>query len=145
MLRADANISEDNCTVEGYEYSSTQSLEGEENAAKGKRLQKGLVSQNIKVGETRNIVLLSNNLLQLLHLQFNVILDTTEPLQCWASLTLSSISHQPDWRFWQEPAEAEEDDTEEAQGGVVEVDGNDQADTKTQQPANVDSISVEGG
>ena len=82
MFRADPHIFEDNCTVEGYEYSSTQSLEGEENAAKGKRLQIGLVSQNIKVGETRNIVLLSNNLLQLLHLRFNAILDTTEPLQC---------------------------------------------------------------
>ena len=82
MFRADPNIFEDNCTVEGYEYSSTQSLEGEENAAEEERLQKGLVSQIIKDGDTRNIVLLSNNLLQLLHLRFNVIVDTTKPLQC---------------------------------------------------------------
>ena len=145
MFRAEPNIFEDNCTVEGYEYSSTQSLEGEENAAEGKRPQKGLVSQNIKDGDTRNIVLLSNNLLQLLHLRFNVIVDTTEPLQCWASFTLSAISDEPDPGFWQKPTETEKDDTEEAECGIVDVDRDDQADTQTQQPANVDPISVEGG
>ena len=145
MFRAEPNIFEDNCTVEGYEYSSTQSLEGEENTAEGKRPQKGLVSQNIKDGDTRNIVLLSNNLLQLLHLRFNVIVDTTKPLQCWASFTLSAISHEPDRGFWQKPTETEKDDTEEAECGIVDVDRDDQADTQTQQPANVDPISVEGG
>ena len=145
MFRADPNIFEDDCTVEGYEYSSTQSLEGEENTAEGKRPQKGLVSQNIKDGDTRNIVLLSNNLLQLLHLRFDVILDSPEPRQSQASIALPASSHQPDWRLWQQPAETEEDDTEEAEGGVVEVDGDDQAHTETQHPAQVDTASIEGG
>ena len=145
MFRADPNIFEDDCTVEGYEYSSTQSLEGEENTAEGKRPQKGLVSQNIKDGDTRNIVLLSNNLLQLLHLRFDVIVDSPEPRQSQASITLPASSHQPDWRLWQEPAKTEEDDAEEAEGGVVEVDGDDQANTETQQKPNVVGTNVEGG
>ena len=42
-------------------------------------------------------------------------------------------------------AETEKDDTEDAECGIVDVDRDDQADTQTQQPANVDPISVEGG
>ena len=84
-------------------------------------------------------------MLQLLHLRFNVIVDSPEPPQSQASITLSASSHQPDWRFWQEPAETEEDDTEEAQGGVMEVDGDDQANTETQQNANVGTANVESG
>ena len=145
MFRADPNIFEDDCTVEGYEHSPTQSLEGEESAAEEERLQECLVGDDIDNGQPRNIVLLSNNLLQLLHLRFDVILDSPEPRQSQASITLSASSHQPDWRLWQEPAKAEEDDTEEAEGGVVEVDGDDKADTETQQKANVVGASVEGG
>ena len=145
MFRADPNIFEDDCTVEGYEYSSTQSLEGEENATEEERLQECLVGDDIDNGQPRNIVLLSNNLLQLLHLRFDVILDSPEPRQSQASITLSASSHQPDWRLWQQPAETEEDDTEEAEGGVVEVDGDDQANTETQQKPNVVGTNVEGG
>ena len=84
-------------------------------------------------------------MLQLLHLRFDVILDSPEPRQSQASITLPASSHQPDWRFWQQPAETEEDDAEEAEGGVVEVDGDDQANTETQQKPNVVGTNVEGG
>ena len=60
-------------------------------------------------------------------------------------LTLSASPHEPDRGLRQQPAEEEEDYTEDAQGGVVEVDGDDQADTETQQKANVVGASVEGG
>ena len=134
---AHPNIFEDDCTVKGYKKRPTQSLESEESAAEEEGLQECLVGDDIDNGQPRNIVLLSNNLLQLLHLRFDVILDSPEPRQSQASITLSASSHQPDWRLWQQPAETEEDDTEEAEGGVVEVDGDDQANTETQQKPNV--------
>ena len=84
-------------------------------------------------------------MLQLLHLRFDVILDSPEPRQSQSSITLSASSHQPDWRLWQQPAETEEDDTEEAEGGVVEVDGDDQANAETQEPAQAGAALVEGG
>ena len=82
-------------------------------------------------------------MLQLLHLRFDVILDSPEPRQSQASIALPASSHEPDWRLWQQPAETEEDDTEEAEGGVVDVDGDDQANTETQQKANVGTANVE--
>ena len=142
---AHPNIFEDDCTVKGYKKRPTQSLESEESAAEEKRLQEAFVGKNIDNGQSGTIVLLRNNFLQLVHLRFDVILDSPEPLQSQASITLSASSHQPDWRLWQQPAETEEDDTEEAEGGVVEVDGDDQANTETQQKANVVGTNVEGG
>ena len=144
MFRADPNIFEDDCTVEGYEHSSTQSLDSEESAAEEEGLQECLVGDDIDNGQPSNIaLLLSNNLLQLLHLRFDVILDSPEPRQSQASIALPASSHEPDWRLWQQPAETEEDDTEEAEGGVVDVDGDDQANTETQQKANVGTANVE--
>ena len=146
MFRADPNIFEDDCTVEGYEHSSTQSLESEESAAEEEGLQECLVGDDIDNGQPSNIaLLLSNNLLQLLHLRFDVIVDSPEPRQSQASIALPASSHQPDWRLWQQPAETEEDDTEEAEDGVVEVDRDDQANAETKHPANVNAVSVEGG
>ena len=143
---AHPNIFEDDCTVKGYKKRPTQSLESEESAAEEKRLQEAFVGKNIDNGQSRTIiVLLRNNFLQLVHLRFDVILDSPEPRQSQASITLSASSHQPDWRLWQQPAETEEDDTEEAEGGVVEVDGDDKADTETQQKPNVVGTNVEGG
>ena len=143
---AHPNIFEDDCTVKGYKKRPTQSLESEESAAEEKRLQEAFVGKNIDNGQSGTIiVLLRNNFLQLVHLRFDVILDSPEPRQSQASITLPASSHQPDWRLWQQPAETEEDDTEEAEGGVVEVDGDDQTQAETQQPANVDTVSVEGG
>ena len=143
---AHPNIFEDDCTVKGYKKRPTQSLESEESAAEEKRLQEAFVGKNIDNGQSGTIiVLLRNNFLQLVHLRFDVILDSPEPRQSQASITLSASSHQPDWRLWQQPAETEEDDTEEAEGGVVEVDGDDQANTETQQKANVGTANVEGG
>ena len=143
---AHPNIFEDDCTVKGYKKRPTQSLESEESAAEEKRLQEAFVGKNIDNGQSRTIiVLLRNNFLQLVHLRFDVILDSPEPRQSQSSITLPASSHEPDRGLWQEPTETDEDDTEEAEGGVVEVDGDDQANTETQQPANVDTISVEGG
>ena len=143
---AHPNIFEDDCTVKGYKKRPTQSLESEESAAEEKRLQEAFVGKNIDNGQSGTIiVLLRNNFLQLVHLRFDVILDSPEPRQSQASITLSASSHQPDWRLWQQPAETEEDDTEEAEGGVVEVDGDDKANTETQQKPNVVGTNVEGG
>ena len=142
---SDPNIFEYFCTVEGDEDKSTQRLESQENAAQEERLQEALAGDNTGKGQLRNIVILSNNLLELLHLRLDVILDSPEPGQSEASVALSAPPHEPDRGLGQQPAEEEEEDTEEGQGGVVEVDGDDQAHTETQQPAHVDTVSVEGG
>ena len=61
------------------------------------------------------------------------------------SFVFSATFQEPNGRLGQKPAEEEEDDTEEAEGGVVEVDGDDQANAETQHPAQVDTASIEGG
>ena len=142
---AHPNIFEDDCTVKGYKKRPTQSLESEESAAEEKRLQEAFVGKNIDNGQSGTIiVLLRNNFLQLVHLRFDVILDSPEPRQSQASIPLPSSPHEPNRGLWQEPTETEEDDTEEAEGGVMEVDGDDQANTETQQKANVGTANVEG-
>ena len=88
---------------------------------------------------------MSNNLLELLHLRLDVILDSPEPGQSEASVALSAPPHEPDRGLGQQPAEEEEEDTEEGQGGVVEVEGDDQAQAETQQPAQADAAGVESG
>ena len=76
---AHPNIFEDDCTVKGYKKRPTQSLESEESAAEEKRLQEAFVGKNIDNGQSGTIVLLRNNFLQLVHLRFDVILDSPEP------------------------------------------------------------------
>ena len=60
-------------------------------------------------------------------------------------LTLPASPHEPDRGLWQEPAQEEEEDTGQAQGGIVEVEGGDQANAETQQPAQAGAALVEGG
>ena len=142
---SDPDIFEDFCTVEGDEDKPAQRLESQENAAQEERLQKALVGDNTGEGQLRNIVILSNNLLELLHLRLDVIPDSPEPGQSEASVALSSPPHEPDRGLGQQPAEEEEEDTEEGQGGVVEVEGDDQTQAEPQQPAQADAAGVEGG
>ena len=61
------------------------------------------------------------------------------------SFVFSATFQEPNGRLGQQPAEEEEDDTEEAEGGVVEVEGDDQANAETQQPAQADAAGVQGG
>ena len=91
------------------------------------------------------MILKFSNFLEVLHLRSNVVVVTPEPGECLPGLTLSASPHEPDRGLGQQPAEEEEDDTGEAEGWVVEVDGDDQANAETKHPANVDTVSVEGG
>ena len=61
------------------------------------------------------------------------------------SFVFSATFQEPNGRLGQQPAEEEEDDTEEAEGGVVEVEGDDQANAETQEPAQAGAALVEGG
>ena len=91
------------------------------------------------------MILEFSNFLEVLHLRSNVVVVTAEPGECLPGLALSASPHQPDRGLWQQPAQEEEEDTEEGQGGVVEVEGDDQTQAEPQQPAQADAAGVEGG
>ena len=91
------------------------------------------------------MILKFSNFLEFLHLRSNVVVVTPEPGECLPGLTLSASPHEPDRGLGQQPAEQEEEDTEDAQGGVVEVEGDDQANAETQEPAQAGAALVKGG
>ena len=61
------------------------------------------------------------------------------------SFVCSATFQEPNGRLGQKPAEEEEDDTEEAECGVVEMDGDNQANAETQHPAQAGAALVKGG